>query len=74
MKAELEQEKGKATRLADHSRSVISKNETLCATKDDMEQKMKDLEEKHRFAQSDIASFKRQVHFLAKGRTIFPLL
>jgi hypothetical protein len=51
MKAELEQEKGKVTRLADHSRSVITKNETLHATKDDMEQKMKDLEKKHRFAQ-----------------------
>jgi hypothetical protein len=50
MKAELEQEKGKATRLADHSRSIISKNETLHATKDDMEQKVKNLEEKHRFA------------------------
>jgi hypothetical protein len=38
MKAELEQEKGKAARLADHSRSIISKNETLHVTKDGMEQ------------------------------------
>jgi hypothetical protein len=36
LKEELEQEKGKAARLADHSRSIISKNETLHATKDDM--------------------------------------
>jgi hypothetical protein len=68
MKAELEQEKGKATRLADHSRSIISKNETLHATKDDMEQKIKDLGEKDRFAQGDIASFKRQVRFLKRKR------
>jgi hypothetical protein len=75
MKAELEQEKGKAARLADHSRSIISKNETLHVSKDDMEQKIKDLEEKDRFAQQDIASFKRQVRFSsAKEGTIFPLL
>jgi hypothetical protein len=43
IKAELEQEKGKATRLADHSRTVISKNETLNSTKNDMEQKLNDL-------------------------------
>ncbi len=63
------QEKGKATKLADHSRSVITKNETLHATKDDMEQKMKDLEEKHRFARDDIARYKRQVRFLKRKRT-----
>jgi hypothetical protein len=68
MAAELEQEKSMATRLADHSRSVINKNETLHATKDDMEQKMKDLEVKHRFAQDDIARFKRQVRFLKRKR------
>ena len=68
MKAELEKEKGKAARLADHSRSIISKNETLHVTKDDMEQKIKDLEEKDRSAQSDIASFKRQVRFLKRKR------
>ncbi len=68
MKAELEQEKDKATRLSEHSRSIITKNETLHATKDDIEQKIKDLEEKHRFAQSDIASFKRQVRFLKRKR------
>jgi hypothetical protein len=72
IKAELEQ--------ADQSRSVITKNETLHATKDDMEQKIKDLEEKDRFAQGDIASFKRQVRFLKRKRKdnipllrVFPL-
>jgi hypothetical protein len=68
MKAELEQEKGKAARLADHSRSIISKNETLHVSKDDMEQKIKDLEEKDCSAQSDIATFKRQVRFLKRKR------
>ncbi len=68
MKEELEKEKGKAARLADHSRSIISKNETLHVTKEDMEQKIKDLEEKDREAQQDIATFKRQVRFLKRKR------
>jgi hypothetical protein len=67
IKAELDQEKCKATRLSDHSRSIIDKNETLHRTKDDMEKKIKDLEEKDRGAQ-DIATFKRQVRFLKRKR------
>ncbi len=43
----------------DHSRSIISKNEALHVSKSDMEQKIKDLEEKDSHAQSDIATFKR---------------
>jgi hypothetical protein len=68
IKAELDQEKGKATRLSDHSRLIIDKNETLHRTKGDMEQKIKDLEEKDREAQQDIATFKRQVRFLKRKR------
>jgi hypothetical protein len=69
LKAEFEQEKSRADRLADHSRTVISKNETLHATKDDMEQKLKDLDDKHRSAEQDIARFKRQVRILKRKRT-----
>jgi hypothetical protein len=68
VKTERDQEKDKAARLADHSRSIISKNEALHVSKSDMEQKIKDLEEKDSHAQSDIATFKRQVRFLKRKR------
>ncbi len=68
VKTERDQEKDKAARLADHSRSIISKNEALHVSKSDMEQKIKDLEEKDSDAQNDIATFKRQVRFLERKR------
>jgi DNA repair exonuclease SbcCD ATPase subunit len=68
LKTERNQEKDKATRLADHSRTIIAKNEALHVSKSDMEQKIKDLEEKDSSAQSDIAIFKRQVRFLKRKR------
>ncbi len=68
MKAERDQEKDKAARLVDHYRSIISKNEALHVSKSDMEQKIKDLEEKDSNAQTDIATFKRQVRFLKRKR------
>jgi hypothetical protein len=68
LKTERDQEKDKTARLADHSRSIISKNEALHVSKSDMEQKIKDLEEKDSSAQSDIATFKRQVRFLKRKR------
>ncbi len=68
LKTELDQERDKAARLADHSRSVISKNEALHVSKSDMELKIKDLEEKDESAQIDIATFKRQVCFLKRKR------
>jgi hypothetical protein len=68
VKTERDQEKDKAARLADHSRSIISKNEALHVSKSDMEQKIKDLEEKDSHAQTDIATFKSQVRFLKRKR------
>ncbi len=68
VKTERDQDKDKAARLADHSRSIISKNEALHVSKSDMEQKIKNLEEKDSHAQTDIATFKRQVHFLKRKR------
>jgi hypothetical protein len=68
LKAERDREKDKAARLAEHSRSIISKNEALHVSKSDMEQKIKDLEDKDSSAQSDIATFKRQVRWLKRKR------
>jgi hypothetical protein len=68
VKTERDQEKEKAARLADHSRSIISKNEALHVSKSDMEQKRKELEETDSHAQTDIATFKKQVRFLKRKR------